>query len=116
ADARGLRSRTHRLAQYRARRPDATLPAGPRSRSCGTGLSRARLLERPRELEKSVGLRKVAAKRHPWRDRSKDHGETQEARQGCRQTRAPAEVCNESKAGREAEGDKDGREDAEAGP
>ncbi len=72
------------------------------------------MLERPLELEKSVGLRMVAAKRHPWRDRSKDHGETQEARQGCRQTRAPADVCKEGEAGRQAEGGEAGCENAEA--
>ncbi len=72
------------------------------------------MLERALELEASVGLRMVAATRHPWRDRSKDHGETQETRQGSRRSRALTNVCAEGKAGSEAEGKSGCGKDAEA--
>ena len=46
----------------------------------------------------------VAASGARWRDRSKDHGENHQTRQGCRQTRALAKGRPKGKAGRQGEG------------
>lgn len=55
----------------------------------------------------------VAASGARWRDRSKDHGENNQTRQGCRQTRALAEGRLQGEAGRQAEISQTGCEEAE---
>ena len=55
----------------------------------------------------------VAASGARWRDRSKDHGENNQTRQGCRQTRALAEGFLQGEAGRQEEGSQTGCEEAE---